>query len=361
VKEILGILPHMPAFDSCFPLLDRLARRGNLRVSVITGPRIRATEPRVVAVADASPVAVQHRSLLGTELWSLADMARADAVLTHADPRAYFKAGRPRDIFARLSGKRTVFVQHGLVQYRLNYAQDGDAPTRYQARLMLVWRDLTADERAVIAGTPDIRTVGLVKRNLLPPRPVPPELAQRIAAARKVVLVCHNYGHDHLLYDDAQRDRAFGLLRATMQARPDVLFIIRAHRGRKLPAHQGAVSALVAGLPNVVLSDRHEGYLKFAGIDDVLAISDRVLTHPSTVVLDALSQGKPVAVLDNHRPDLAFLPEIASHGDMAAWLDGGADAPALAEFTRRYGHVDANLDRAAEAVETHLYGPGQVS
>lgn len=354
MAELLCVLPHMPAFDSCFPLAARLHARGRVKVRVITGPRIRKTEPRVVRAIAGSGIAAEHRSLLDSEVFVLGAMLRADAVLTHSDPIAYGKRTRPRDAYARALAKPVVFVQHGLKQMRLHYAEVPGQAQAYHADLMLLWRALTEAERANVAGDPRIEVTGLLKQNLLPIAPPVPPLAQKIAASRQVVLICHNYGHESALYPDGARDAAFAAWREVFAARPDILFLIRAHRGRKIPDHDAAVGGLVAGLDNVLVSDRHEGLMKFATINDILAVSDRVVTHPSTVVLDALSEGRPVAMLDNHLDELNALPRADSAADFLAWL--GADDPLGAgrAVIEAYGDVDANLNRAAAVVEAHL-------
>ena len=46
-KRIFCAIPHNPAFDSCFPLLERLQQRGRVEPDVLLGPRLRKVEPRV--------------------------------------------------------------------------------------------------------------------------------------------------------------------------------------------------------------------------------------------------------------------------------------------------------------------------
>lgn len=275
-------------------------------------------------------------------------------MLTHSDPVAYGKRTRPRDAYVRALRKPVIFVQHGLKQMRLHYPEVPGQAQPYHAGLMLLWRALAAEERAVVAGAPQIEVTGLLKQNLLPVAPPVPELAERVARAREVVLICHNYGHESALYPDSARDAAFAAWRQVFAARPDTLFLVRSHRGRKIPDHEAAVGGLVEGLGNVLVSDRHEGLMKFATINDVLAVADRVITHPSTVVLDALYEGKPVAMLDNHLPELAGLPQAQTAGQVLDWLEAPDPMGQGRDLLRVYGEVEANLDRAAERVEAYL-------
>jgi hypothetical protein len=40
-KQIFCAIPHSPAFDSCFPLLERLHQRGSVEPYVLLGPSLK--------------------------------------------------------------------------------------------------------------------------------------------------------------------------------------------------------------------------------------------------------------------------------------------------------------------------------
>ncbi|KAF0675175.1 hypothetical protein [Profundibacterium mesophilum] len=355
MKTLLTFLPHMAAFDACFPLVERLAHRGRIRCETVVGPRIRQTEPRVADLLERADIGAEQVSLAALEVFSLGRIMRADAILTHSDPIAYGKKTRLRDVYTRGTGRRVAMVQHGMFQGGLNYTLGGRR-WRYHSELLLLWRDLDARQRAEIFDGPVPRIVetGLIKTNRLPLRAPDADLAARIAAARQVVLIAHNYGHEEANYDTRARDRAFATWARVFDARPDTLFILRGHRGRRHAEVGPAVAKLISGRANVLLSDRHEGALRFSTINDVLAFSDRVLTHPSTVVLDALGAGVPVGVLDNNRAELEPLAQITDGAAFEAFLDAEDPLGPAAPLLAAYGDIERNLDRAAEALETWI-------
>ena len=108
-KNILLIVPHMPAFDSCIPLMIRLHKRGNVDVKIIVSHRLIKIDARVEQTLQASGVPYVVKSLFGVELFSCLQIARTDCILTHSDPIAYGGKFRPRDNFIKMLKKKCYF------------------------------------------------------------------------------------------------------------------------------------------------------------------------------------------------------------------------------------------------------------
>ena len=353
MRRLLTVMPHMPVFESCYPLIRRLHARGAVDCVTLLGPRLRATEPRIEARFRADGVPFRATSLLGTELWSLRDLAGADAVLSHTDPVAYAKRNRPRDWYMRRHATPAIMAQHGLFQLGLTYTHDAKL-WEFHAGLMLVWRTLDAAALAGVHATdhaPRMVTTGVLKHNVLPVRPLGAAFDALLARHPRRILICHNYGHEAFNYRGDTQLRALADWDRAFAARPDVMFILRGHRGRRHGTTKGSLGDLAKRHPNVLMSDRHDGPLRMAGIHDLLPHVQGVVTHPSTVVVDALQAGVPVGILDNNRALLATLPQVDSADALTGFADtpdaGGAGTALLASF----GDIDANLDLAASAVE----------
>ena len=101
-KNVLLIVPHMPAFDSCIPLMIRLHKRGNVDVKIIVSQRLIKIDARVEQTLKASGVPYVVKSLFGVELFSWLQIARTDCILTHSDPIAFGGKFRPRDYFIKM-------------------------------------------------------------------------------------------------------------------------------------------------------------------------------------------------------------------------------------------------------------------
>ena len=356
-KRLFCAIPHAPAFDSCFPLLERLHERGRVEPVILLGPRIRQTEPRVEQAFAEKRTPYRRASFLRLELGAVADILRADAVLTHSDPVAYGDGKfRPRDIAVLRSNKPLIFVQHGMLQgglheggYRTDWA--------YHAQLMLLWAPLP-DPNAAFFQTPiadRIRVTGLIKTNRRPPWGLQNQLRDALGRNwRQTVLICHNYGFDIGRYPNALAEKTFAEWEKVVASRQDTLFLIRSHRGKAHGAIDELQASLAAKFPNVVLSQRHQGLMQMATIHDVLSVVDRVVTHPSTVILDALYQGLPVAIFDRVWPGMECLPLVQTALDLQSYLDHPDPLSFAKPVFDTYGDVSRNLDTASDLVEKHL-------
>jgi hypothetical protein len=251
--------------------------------------------------------------------------------------------------------KPTIFVQHGMVQAGLHHAWKKPR-WQFHSELMLVWKALADPLPSFLP--PDtaqrLRVTGLIKTNRLARSASHDTLAAELSGWRQRLLICHNYGFESTLYPVEAQARAFAEWGRLADARPDTLIILRSHRGRRHPEIEAMVAELTKGRPNILLSERHFGLMRMATINDVMAVVDRVITHPSTVVLDAVYDGKPVGVFDASQPELACLPRTASAEEIAAFLDDPDPLRHAAPIRATYGEISDNLDVAAEAVEKHL-------
>ena len=132
-------------------------------------------------------------SFLRLEVFSVLEIVRTDALLTHSDPRAYGGKFRLRDFSVLGLNKPTVFVQHGMVQAGLHYA--GPKPVwNFHANLILTWTPVP-NPHATFFGS-DIsnrfRVTGLLKTNRLSPATTQHNLDQELGQWYQRLLICHN-------------------------------------------------------------------------------------------------------------------------------------------------------------------------
>ena len=140
-KNILLIVPHMPAFDSCVPLMIHLHKRGKVDVKIIINHRLIKIDPRIKQILEASGVTYVVKSLLQIEIFSWLQIARSDFILTHSDPIAYGGKFRPRDTFIKRLKKNVVFIQHGMVQQGLQTKGELRDVSDYYSQTLLIWEN----------------------------------------------------------------------------------------------------------------------------------------------------------------------------------------------------------------------------
>ena len=355
-KNILLIVPHMPAFDSCMPLMIRLHQRGKVDVKIIINHRLIKIDARLEHALKASGVPYEVKSLLWIELFSWLQIARSDFMLTHSDPVAYGGKFRPRDHFMKILKKNVVFIQHGMVQQGLQTKGVLRDVWDFYSQTLLIWADLPNAAASFLA--PDVadrmHVTGITKTNLLSSWPNQDRLAAELSKFSRRVLICHNFGFEKERYTDQMFEKALRVWKAAAQSRPDIAFILRSHRGKRRRNVEQKIAKMCKDCPNIIRSERHYGIMAMATINDVMALVDCVISHPSTTILDAVYEGKPVAVMNSFQRIFECLPNVDNLDNFTRFVeDCRSHAPNTA-LRGIYGNVSDNLDKAASIVEQQM-------
>lgn len=352
-KQVLLCVPHMPAFDSSVPLMIRLHERGIVHPRVILGPRLRKVEPRAEEVLKSSGIDYKNVSVLGLELFSLTDIWRSDCIITHSDPVAFSGKFRPRDSFTTRLKKPMVFLQHGMVQQGLHTAGIIKPVWDYYAERLIVWNELPEPDAPWLAKTikDRLRVTGITKQNLLGDWEDLGTLKAQFSQYDRRILICHNFGFEPVRYSDEMFEKALNDWRAAALARPNYAFILRSHRGKRHSDIEEKISQLCAECPNVIRSERHQGLTRMATIHDVMSLVDCVVSHPSTVILDAVYDDKPVAVLNPFQSAFEALLNVDEIDQFMSFIDAPDATDTGLALRKIYGDVTTNLDKAAEVVE----------
>jgi hypothetical protein len=88
----------------------------------------------------------------------------------------------------------------------------------------------------------------------------------------------------------------------------------------------------------------------------VMNVVDRVITHPSTEVLDTIYDENPVGVFNAIQLELSCMPRTESAAVIGAFLDGPHGVQHAAPIRALQYEIFDNLDIAAHEVESHLIG-----
>ena len=88
-KNILLIVPHVPAFDSCMLLMIQLHYRGKVDVKIIINQRLIKIDSRIEQTLKVQGVPYMVKSLLQIKLFSWLQIARSDFISTQSDRIAY--------------------------------------------------------------------------------------------------------------------------------------------------------------------------------------------------------------------------------------------------------------------------------
>lgn len=358
-KTVTCFISHAPHFECCMPILMALHKRGRVTVDPVLNARLRRTDPGIPHVLKSSGIPHRFVSRARIEIFPWFDLRRCNLLLSYGDALAIRNSFRPRDWFVAHSGKPAVFVQHGLIQegINMNYAKLGQ---EWHSKLLLWWDRL--DPAATPFLTPEVqarvRTVGFIKKNFMGQRPVPPDMAAMLARYRQRLLVATTIPGQSHRFSRQNLDETYAMLGDFARAHPDVLLIIRPHRGRQNSLGQELDDQLAATHDNVVVMDRYKGDFSYWTIHDSLQICDGVITHASSATLDALYADKPLAMLHNDWPSFEGIANITDLADLEDFSNRLEQIDIFNNPVRqRFGELDANLDHAASLIEELLLGP----
>ncbi|PIB24835.1 hypothetical protein BFP76_06610 [Amylibacter kogurei] len=355
-KRLLCIIAHEPLFEICYPILTRLKQRDNIDLDVVISSRLLRIDPRYHDIFREQGLSPTPMGRLRMELGMFRRIARADAVFSHGDLLAKPSKHGFRDKFAARVGTKSIFIQHGLVQQRVNWPDEAMPKVQYHSEKLLLWDKVNHWEHSFYDD--DIMqkasVVGFPKKSLFPTRKFNETFMKFAQKFEHRLLICANF-HEDFRLTEGDKNRFYKLLDDFCTRNPKTLVIYRPHRGRQNDAEKSAMDSILSKHFNIVVSDRHAGDFKYSTINDCLEICDFCISHSSTAVLDAVYFGVPTAVLQNQWLPLEILPQINGLGD----IDDFIKSPKQAETARQklvqyYGETAANLDRASVAIETFL-------
>jgi len=353
--RLVFFLHGLPDYEALFPLACRLAERGLPVVCYGASAALRR-EPRLRQLIAAAPVAVRLwpnrllKRLAG--LWLRPD----DVAVVLSDPALDGSATVARSAYLRKHAIASIFVQHGVIQTMVNYPVPDPAPNRFHSGLLLLYDDPVLATSLVPEARARARQVGFLKAPILAPRPPGADFEQMQAGYSKTVLICHSFRWSER-YSNAEIEAFYDLVVSLARGCPDHLFILRGHRGKTRSIHGKNDRALLRQNPNIVMSRARSGPLAGMGMLDVLALSDLVISTASTALLDSLYAGKMAAVYRNEHPVYEALPNIETPRDAMRFLENPAPESGAA-MMRRFGMIEANLDRAAEEIAAFLKSRG---
>lgn len=341
--RLLFFFNGLPEYEALFTIARRLLERGKVEPVCISPSEVLRREPRLKPMIAASGLTVTVRPSRWIKLFPKRWLRRGDAAITMVDPTMDNSPTRPRSLAMLELDLPTIFVQHGVMQGKLNLANDR-RDIHYESRLLLTFEDLIIPEILSEETRRKVRKVGFIKPLLFPPRPPQGALPDHDRA----ILFCHSFRWAGR-YGEEDVARFYDLVARFARAHPRDLVIIRSHRGKSRALYKAHDKAL-SELPNVVFSHAYKGPLRGMSITDVLGLSDMCVSTASTAVLDSVYMGKPTAIYENDQPVFRNLPNIVDRDSLDAFV-ADPQAADIAGVQAHYGDVARNIETACDAIE----------
>ena len=275
------------------PLLVEAGSRENLRVVVYLTDRLYRSYPRVRQTLQARGVTYCILPYAAVFFGFVGNLKGFNALITAAESNA--RAHRVAHVMVRQAnrqGLRTYTLQHGFEQPGLTYFDESSKPDSFKivSQKIFLWGEVGNLPKQV---SQDIKSrciaVGCPKPAIFRTQtPKPPE-------ASCLISVFENLHWER--YGASYRDQFIKDLIQTAQTFPEAVFWVRPHPNNRWLAAERKDH--LKGLSNIQLADPKDPQWELVTTPDLIAVSDAVITTPSTVALDAARADRPTAVVGN--------------------------------------------------------------
>jgi len=341
--RLLFFFNGMPEYEALFPIARRLKQRGLVEPICFSPSEVLRREPRLKPIVAASRLDFTIRPSRWLKLFPKQWLKRGDAAISMVDPTMDGSSTRPRSLAMLELGIPTIFVQHGVMQGKLNLSSD-KRNIHYQSQLLLLFEDLIIPDILSPETREKLAIVGFIKPLLFPP--CPPKLP--LPKHDRAILFCHSFRWAGR-YGEEDVARFYDLVRRFAAAHQNDLIIIRSHRGKSRALYRAHDKAL-SDVPNVVFSHAYRGPLSGMSMTDVLGLADACISTASTAVLDGVYMDVPMAIYENDQPVFQGLPNITGIDDVEFFVSNLSRTD-LAEIRSHYGDVEKNIEKCCDAIE----------
>ena len=216
----------------------------------------------------------------------------------------------------------------------------------YHSKTLLIWADLpnTATDFLAPDGADRLHVTGFQK-------PICLKLGQ---TRTDLLRSSHNFGFETERYSDHMFKKALRVWTAAAQSRPGIAFILRSHRGKRRSNIEQKIAKVCKDCPNIIRSKRHYGIMTMATINNVMALVECVISHPSTTIFGAVYEGTPVAVMNSSHRIFECLPNVDNLPDFTKFIQEDSARAQSVTLRQIYGNVSDKLDKAARIVEQQM-------
>ena len=277
-----------------------------------------------------------------------------DALLVITDPIRDTLKNPRRSRYLHAINFPTIYLQHGVIQRGVNNRDNPlDPPFEFNSKLIFFFEELTENRSYFSDETlTSIHRSGFIKKPHVTPEAS--KYADILAKFQKKILFAHQF-RTKGLNSSVEISNYFRMLKAFAKEHSETAIIIRPHRGRPKKWHAEFDTQLKQECPNVFFANQRSGLLKGAMMDDLLAVTDVLVSTPSTAILDALYMDIPVAVTINDSEIFKSLPQVNDYSSLHQFFSNtNAHQDSYDEFRKRFGNLDDNIEKTCEKIESYV-------
>ncbi len=287
--RLLFFLSGLPEYEVLFNIALRLKERGLVEPVCFSTSGVLRREPRLKELVSQSNLNFSTYPSRWLKLFTKRWLKRGDAAITLVDPLFDKSPNRARSRSMIEMGMPTIFIQHGVVQDKLNVSADINN-IHYQSKALLLFEELFSPEVLSKETREKTTIVGFVKPLLFPTRKPKHALPKH----KKAFLFCHSFRWKGR-YGEEDVSRFYNLIGKFSENHPDDLIIIRSHRAKSRALYKSHEKAL-SKIPNIIFSHAYKGPLRGMSMTDILELVDTLVSTASTAILDSVYMNKPAAI-----------------------------------------------------------------
>jgi len=359
-KRTLGaFLIGIPDFDTLYPLLKRLNERGELELKIILPSSLCRIEPRIPKLLDEAqlPHQILHSKII--KYFCRKCFRDMDAVLGISDPFMIYRRVHKRRLhYLEKLNLQSIYVQHGVIQTDLNCGnpQSWGVPLEkinyYSVAVFLMEFPAQAQQQYFTnSALSRIEVSGFIKKSCYPPISLPSSITSQLSKYDARLLICHSLHSDR--FAEKEINAFYSIIEKFSIDNPSIGVIVRPHRGKRRRRYESHDRNLEKKCSNVHFMYHHHGALKRMSITDAISIVDKVISTPSTAILDSVYMGKPTAVCLNYHDIFEVLPQITDANSIERFVYDARDNQEHTnqQLIARYGNIDENIERTCLRVE----------
>ena len=309
-KRTLGaFITGNSEFEAFNGILDRLKQRGILDIQIFAYRHFLRHQPYCKEFFQKAGLQMNIWPKRIYKLFPKPWINNLDALLVITDPIRDTLKNPRRSRYLHAINFPTIYLQHGVIQRGVNNPDNpAGPPLKFNSKLIFFFEEL-AENRSMFSDDTltSIHRSGFIKKPHVTPEAS--KYADILANFQKKILFAHQFRtKDH--NSSVEISNFFRMVKAFAMEHSETAIIIRPHRGRPKKWHAEFDTHLKQVCPNVFFANQRSGLLKGAMMDDLLAVTDVLVSTPSTAILDALYMDIPVAVTINDSEIFKPLPQV---------------------------------------------------
>ena len=345
MKKIICFIRVYQELEVLLPICEKIGKENFIKVDFYISKSLFQSFPRSKQLLKYKYINIIIKPKYILKYFAHFFIKKNDIIIGIYDPNKSRNPFRYQTRYIARKKIKFIFVQHGIIQENVNLFNSKLNKLPYYANLILLFQDLNTikDKKWVKIKyhNKETKNIGFIKK-YLPSLTPNTQLEKKLNQFERTILICHSYSwNDRFLQE--KKEKFYKYLKNIIEDFPNYCFIIRSHRGKDKYKHNPHLNH-----KNIIFSLQNEGILQGSLINDILPYVDCVISHPSSVIIDAVYANKPVATFDNDQELYTKLEQVDTYSKFVNFIKHPSLKDSL-YLKNIFGELEKNIGK------TYLY------